>query len=217
MNSEGGVVPGLMAIGEAACNSVHGANRLGCNSLLDLMVFGKDAGDWAIANLTPGNVAEVRRETIAAALAPLTQLDQHGSTISSGELRQNIQYAMRDHAAIFRDGAGLAKALAQLQCYAAQMPLLPNLLTPWNNQLLHLLETRNLLLQAIATVRAALERRESRGAHFREDFPNRNDAEWLCHSLVYVDTDGATRYNQRAVRQTTAPDAPYFAPEIRNY
>jgi succinate dehydrogenase / fumarate reductase flavoprotein subunit len=212
------VVPGLMAIGEAACNSCHGANRLGCNSLLDLVVFGKNAGDWAAHNIDKQST-----ETIPAAALEKTRDELHAllartGTLSADALRTRTQAAMTQYAPVFRNGDELRAGVNLLEDIAKEVPTLglSDHNAPWNIELVNGLESLNLLAQARATMLAAERRRESRGAHFREDYPLRDDAEWLKHSLVWV--DGANlRYGARNVHLTGGIDAPSFAPEERVY
>lgn len=211
------VVPGLMAIGEAASNSCHGANRLGCNSLLDLMVFGKDAGDWAKEHLKAGtktpNMKHADGDMIRARMN-----DVRASMKHARDTRRAVQTTMRDAAPIYRNAHDLETGLHILETMAGNIhaPLMTD--TPWNVALTHALETENLWLQALATVKAALMRTESRGAHAREDFETRNDTDWLCHSAVRVSNDGRTEHKKRAVRMDSGIEGiGAIAPEARVY
>ncbi|MFN8929012.1 MAG: succinate dehydrogenase flavoprotein subunit [Alphaproteobacteria bacterium] len=219
LDAHGRTVPGLMAIGEAACNSVHGANRLGCNSLLDLMVFGKDAGDWAVANLQPGRSRPSLATEYPARLVANTEsyFDEEEGILTPRELRQRIQRILSAHAPIFRHESSLALGMAALTSLIGVRAKIDRSTRHWNHTLIYALETENLLLQALATMRAARERTESRGAHFREDFPVRDDLHWLKHSLVSIASDGSTHYSTRALRPPQLDGAPYFAPEARGY
>lgn len=220
MDANGDVVGGLMAIGEAACNSIHGANRLGCNSLLDLMVFGKDAGEWAVENLRHTEIVpKVKQATIDKAFAWFDNIISTNGHLSAYAMRKQIQETMSAAAPIFRNDETMASGMKQLASIAKHyhdaLGLRDKTLV-WNNELVGALETKNLLLQAIATMRAAYERKESRGAHYREDFPKRDDEHWLKHSLVNVSVSGESRYGSKEVRKPEAEE-PYFAPEARVY
>ena len=218
MDASGTIVPGLMAVGEAACNSIHGANRLGCNSLLDLMVFGKDAGDWARTHLSPGAApTSVARAQIYQKIAATERYFDEEGSVNMRELRQRIQRILSAHAPIFRHESSLALGMAALGALHGIRAKIDRTARRWNHELMYALETDNLYLQALATLRAARERTESRGAHCREDFPVRDDAHWLKHSLVTVWPDGATAYATRALRPPQTNDMPYFAPESRGY
>ena len=214
------VVEGLLAIGEAACNSCHGANRLGCNSLLDLIVFGKDAGEWAARQNRPANVGEVPYRALDAAIARLDALRYAKGTQTPKQLRSDIQHIMSAHAPIFRNGVSLNQGYEKLETlarYGAHEMQLTQHTHAWNIELIAALEVVNLLAQARATLTCALKRTESRGAHFREDYPARNDADWLHHSLVFIGQGQAPRYTTRPVHLKSLPDAPSFAPEARVY
>jgi succinate dehydrogenase / fumarate reductase flavoprotein subunit len=212
-----------MAIGEAACNSCHGANRLGCNSLLDLIVFGKDVGEWAKAHIAGTKTTlPLDRAWLEAPLKRLARIVRAKGRSSSGAIRAEMQQAMAKYAPIFRNGDALEAgkfALAQLyQRFTSDLAVNSNFGTAWDIPLIDALETENLLLQGMATMEAATLRTESRGAHAREDFPDRNDAHWLAHSLITIDNSGHIHSDKRPVRlQDAELDAPYFAPESRNY
>jgi succinate dehydrogenase / fumarate reductase flavoprotein subunit len=212
------VVPGLLAVGEAACNSCHGANRLGCNSLLDLVVFGKQAGEWAGKHAKGAVIAGVPETALTASIARVEALFQNKGTMQAPTLRALTQSAMTRYAPVFRQGEALADGVAvleHLQQDAHSLSLLDHD-RQWNIDLVDALEGLNLLAQARATMLAALKRTESRGAHAREDFPTRDDAHWLKHSLVWIDGARAT-HGTRGVQLTAGLNAPSFAPEARSY
>ena len=210
-------VPGLMAIGEAACNSCHGANRLGCNSLLDLVVFGKQAGDWANEHLRAGAAPALPYRSLDASIARLDALRHAEGTLPARALRQQLQQAMTDHAPVFRTGPTLKQGIAKLAALRSEPLGISNHEHAWNLELVSALEATNLLAQAQATMLAAEKRTESRGAHYREDFPKRDDSQWLKHSLVWVDGHGAAAHGTRSVHLLAGEDAPAFPPEARVY
>lgn len=224
------IVPGLLAIGEAACNSCHGANRLGCNSLLDLVVFGKDAGDWAATHARQDKASpDAARASLEKAIARLNSfftsppkevgtrlgVSDEGS-LSTYALRAQLQASMSRYAPIYRTGSDLEQGHHALEALAREAIGTAENNRAWNIELLHALETDNLLAQGRATMLAALKREESRGAHAREDYPNRDDKNWLKHSLVWVD-GAAIKHGTRAVHLNAGDLAPAFAPEVRAY
>ena len=210
-------VQGLMAIGEAACNSCHGANRLGCNSLLDLVVFGKDAGDWAKANLRDHKAPPLPVASLDATIGRIDALRHAHGSLPPRAMRTQLQQAMTDHAPIFRDGETLRAGIAKLEHIRREAIGLSDHGHPWNLELLAAMESTNLLAQAQATMVAAEARTESRGAHYREDFPTRDDANWLKHSLIWQDAEGAITHGARGVHLAAGEDAPAFPPEARVY
>ena len=200
------VAQGLMAIGEAACVSVHGANRLGTNSLLDIVVFGRAAAHRAADVLTPG-----------AAHAPLTSsatdkiLDRFDRArhakgkISVGELRLDMQRAMQKYAAVFRSGDSLSEGVKEMDEIAAQMSDIgiQDRSLVWNTDLVESLELENLMSQALVTIRSADQRKESRGAHAHEDFPDRDDENWMKHTVMWLDEKNQSKLDYRDVTMTT--------------
>lgn len=216
-NGAESVVPGLMAIGEAASNSCHGANRLGCNSLLDLVVFGKDAGDWAAHHLTPqSQTTPVTNASLEKAVARLDSLLHSRGAETPQTIRRRLQTTMSECAPIYRTATDLTRGYDALESLARQKLGVKDSNPIWNVDLLNALETDNLLAQGRATMLAALKRTESRGAHAREDYPLRDDDHWLKHSLVWV--DGASiRHATRDVNLSAGAEIPSFAPEVRAY
>ncbi len=215
------VVPGLMAIGEAACVSVHGANRLGSNSLLDLVVFGRAAAARCAATVRPG--ARAARPAAAVTDALLARFDgiRHAAGARpTASLRDAMQRGMQRDAAVFRSGATLedgCRALADCFGGLADLALTDRSLV-FNTDLIEALELDNLMRQALATIHSARNRTESRGAHAREDFPDRDDANWMKHTLAWVDDAGAVRFDYRPVQlQTRSGEVEPIPPKARTY
>ncbi len=215
------VVPGLMAIGEAACVSVHGANRLGSNSLLDLVVFGRAAAAHCAKALRPGAaLPEPSATSLDAALGRFDRVRQANGSRPTASLRDEMQRAMQRDAAVFRTGETLSEGCAALErCFRAFGDLrISDRSLIFNTDLVEALELDNLLGQALATIHSAKNRTESRGAHAREDFPSRDDAEWMKHSLAWVDERGGVRFDYRPVQgQTLSDDVERIPPQIRAY
>jgi succinate dehydrogenase / fumarate reductase flavoprotein subunit len=215
------VVPGLMAVGEAACVSVHGANRLGSNSLLDLVVFGRSAAHFCAETMQPG----ARHGTLPGdaghnSVAKIDATRNADGSRRTADIRLEMQKIMQNHAAVFRTGDSLGEGAALLKntydsfadVHVSDRSLI------WNTDLIETLELENLLLNAMTTIESAANRRESRGAHAREDYPDRDDDVWMKHTLSWIDRDGKVSFDYRPVHQETmTAEVEAIPPKARVY
>ncbi len=215
------VVPGLMAVGEAACVSVHGANRLGSNSLLDLVVFGREAARHCAASVKPGTQHRpLAKDAGELAVSRIDRLRNAKGTIGTAQIRLNMQRVMQTHAAVFRTGESLGEGVRKLGEVVASFGdvSVSDRSLIWNTDLIETLELDNLLVQAVATIQSAANRKESRGAHAREDFPDRDDVNWMKHTLAWVDAGGSVHLDYRPVHlNTLTRDVEPIPPKARTY
>jgi len=215
------VVPGLMAIGEAACVSVHGANRLGTNSLLDLVVFGRAAAHRA-AEIVKPNTPHKRLPDSAGeeAVARLDKIRNASGKTKPAEIRLAMQKTMQANCAVFRTTDVLNEGVTKIHEIADKMADLSvtDRSMIWNTDLVEALELDNLLAQAVVTLHSAANRQESRGAHAQEDFPNRDDKEWMKHTVAWLDAQNAVKIDYRPVHlYTLTNEIDVFPPKARVY
>jgi len=215
------IIPGLMAIGECACVSVHGANRLGSNSLLDIVVFGRAAANRCAETLKAGaNQPDLPKSGVDKVMDRFKRIHNANGSTTTAEIRDNMQHTMQKHAAVFRTGDSLQEGVEKMNAiYASYNDVkVSDRGLIWNSDLMETFELANLLDCAQVSVQCAANRKESRGAHAREDFPDRDDATWMKHSLAWLDEQGQVSIDYRPVHTyTLTDDVEYIPPKKRTY
>jgi succinate dehydrogenase / fumarate reductase flavoprotein subunit len=210
-----------MALGEAGCVSVHGANRLGSNSLIDLVVFGRAAAKRCAEILTPSDKQpELPKDSAERALSRLDKFRNASGGTPTSHLRTRMQQVMQNNCAVFRTGEVLeegSKLIHEVHDGISDVRVSDRSLI-WNSDLVETLEFANLIEQAVVTMDTAVNRTESRGAHAREDFPDRDDLHWMKHSLSWLDANGKVTIDYRPVHTyTMTNDVAYIEPKKRVY
>jgi len=217
------VVKGLFAAGEAGCASVHGANRLGANSLLDIVVFGRACANRIAEISTPGSTkAELPANAGLNSIEALDGFRYADGSMATSEVRMNMQRLMQEHAAVYRTTEVMQEGAEKIDDIAQMMGdiKVTDRSLIWNTDLIETLELRNLMPSASVTMHGANERKESRGAHAHEDFPDRDDVNWMKHTMGYYDeTTGKADIQYRPVHSYTLDeeDNPTLAPFARVY
>jgi succinate dehydrogenase / fumarate reductase flavoprotein subunit len=214
------VTPGLMAIGEAACVSVHGANRLGANSLLDLIVFGRAAALRAREIVSKEmRVKPLRPQDGEAEIAKFDRLRHSKGSLKTAEIRLMLQRAMQTHCSVFRTKEHLKEGIQKIKEIASRYQDIQvnDSSLIWNSDLVEALELENLIQQSLVTIHSALNRTESRGAHAREDYPERDDVNWMKHTIAFLQGDKVAFTYRPVHLYTLSPDVDVIPPQRRVY
>jgi succinate dehydrogenase / fumarate reductase flavoprotein subunit len=220
LNGSEKTVPGLMAIGEAACVSVHGANRLGSNSLIDLVVFGRAAAKRAAELVKPGTPhEEVSQSETDKCLDRFNRIRNSNGNTKASDLRSSMQKTMQTKCAVFRTEKTLKQGIEEIRKPLNGMDDLSvqDKSLVFNTDLVETLEFDNLISQALTTMESAYHRKESRGAHAREDFTKRDDKNFMKHTLAWQDGDKVTLKYRNVHAKTLTNDVQYFPPKERVY
>ena len=203
---KGGVIEGVYAAGEAACVSVHGANRLGTNSLLDIVVFGRAAAQRALKTVEKGSSHSPLPSNVTdKIIARLDRMRHASGDTAVGEVRNSMQNIMQKHAAVFRSNESMTEGVKKIDTVTKGMDsiAIKDRSLIFNTDLVEALELENLMQQAIVTIKSADQRKESRGAHSHEDFPERDDKNWMKHTIMWLNDNMKTKLDYRDVHQNT--------------